>query len=233
MRYPFVFRAATRRAFTLIELLTVIAIIGILAAIIIPTVGKVRETARASQCVSNFRQIGMGIQLYTQDNQQRLPGPLYTGQGPNFSPTTTPGVNGQYGSLADYIKNYVTANMGGTTATSRSQEMLNCPAWSTQTPDRTGPSVQMNLFPSFFDNKQPFGDANTTNKPLTVGAISSYNLSRTWLLADVDKAWLNGGTPGWVNQIPLTAVHGSKRNVLYYDGHVSGVSASLLPAALY
>ncbi|WP_052362487.1 prepilin-type N-terminal cleavage/methylation domain-containing protein [Geminisphaera colitermitum] len=44
-------------AFTLVELLTVIAIIGILAAIIIPTVGAVRESARAARCTSNLRQL--------------------------------------------------------------------------------------------------------------------------------------------------------------------------------
>ncbi|MCU0792135.1 MAG: prepilin-type N-terminal cleavage/methylation domain-containing protein [Opitutaceae bacterium] len=66
--------AANRsRAFTLIELLTVIAIIGILAAIIIPTVGKVRETARVAQGISNLRQIGAAIHLYAAQNRDVLP----------------------------------------------------------------------------------------------------------------------------------------------------------------
>lgn len=54
--------------FTLIELLTVIAIIGILAAILIPVVGKVRESARATLCATNIREWGMAIILYAEDN---------------------------------------------------------------------------------------------------------------------------------------------------------------------
>lgn len=57
--------------FTLIELLTVIAIIGVLAAIIIPTVGKVRATARNAQCVSRLRDWGRAVHLYANDNKGR------------------------------------------------------------------------------------------------------------------------------------------------------------------
>ncbi len=62
------------RAFTLIELLTVIAIIGILAAIIVPVVSKVRESAKSAKCVSNLRQLGIAIQLYSAENKDMLPG---------------------------------------------------------------------------------------------------------------------------------------------------------------
>jgi prepilin-type N-terminal cleavage/methylation domain-containing protein/prepilin-type processing-associated H-X9-DG protein len=64
----------TRSGFTLIELLTVIAIIGILAAIIIPTVGKVRETAKAAACLSNIRQLGFSLIMYAEQNKGQLPG---------------------------------------------------------------------------------------------------------------------------------------------------------------
>jgi prepilin-type N-terminal cleavage/methylation domain-containing protein/prepilin-type processing-associated H-X9-DG protein len=65
----------SRRAFTLIELLTVIAIIGILAAILIPSIGAVRKSARSSQCVSNLRQIGIAFPLYAADNRGYWPAP--------------------------------------------------------------------------------------------------------------------------------------------------------------
>ena len=61
------------RAFTLIELLVVIAIIGILAALLIPTLARSKESARATGCLSNLHQLGIALQLYVQDNENHLP----------------------------------------------------------------------------------------------------------------------------------------------------------------
>ena len=63
----------TRRAFTLIEILVVIAIIGILAAILFPVFARAREQARKTSCLSNLKQIGLGLAQYTQDYDERFP----------------------------------------------------------------------------------------------------------------------------------------------------------------
>jgi len=63
----------SRKGFTLVELLTVIAIIGILAAIIIPVVGNVRSSARTAQGVSNLRQIAIATLAFSGENKGRLP----------------------------------------------------------------------------------------------------------------------------------------------------------------
>lgn len=60
------------RAFTLIELLVVIAIIAILAAILFPVFAQAREKARQISCISNLRNQGTGLAMYTQDYDERL-----------------------------------------------------------------------------------------------------------------------------------------------------------------
>lgn len=84
----------TRRSnagFTLIELLTVIAIIGILAAIIIPTVGKVQQTARRAADSSNLRQIGQASLIFAQNSKDQLPGTLISEAAASYGSNSTSG----------------------------------------------------------------------------------------------------------------------------------------------
>jgi prepilin-type N-terminal cleavage/methylation domain-containing protein len=60
-------------AFTLIELLVVIAIIALLAALIFPAFSRAKESGKGAACISNLRQIGIALQVYVQENNNRLP----------------------------------------------------------------------------------------------------------------------------------------------------------------
>ena len=60
-------------AFTLIELLVVIGIIGILASLLTPALSRAKENGRVAKCLGNLHQIGIGLQLYVGDNENRMP----------------------------------------------------------------------------------------------------------------------------------------------------------------
>jgi len=62
--------------FTLIELLVVIAIIALLAALVLPTLSRAKASARRTNCISNLRQLNLGMRLYAEDNGDTLPAAL-------------------------------------------------------------------------------------------------------------------------------------------------------------
>src|SRR4051812_19915023 len=106
--------AGVGNAFTLIELLIVIAVIAILATILFPVFARARENARRSSCQSNLKQIGLGIQQYAQDYDEIMVRAWYD----------YPASSGIYGYLPesnykweDVIQPYI-----------KSTEVFNCPS---------------------------------------------------------------------------------------------------------
>lgn len=85
-----------RVGFTLIELLVVIAIVSILAAILFPVLAQAREKARQTLCASNSRQLALGVLMYVQDADERLPP---TALGADDAVTLWPDL------VAPYVKN--------------------------------------------------------------------------------------------------------------------------------
>jgi prepilin-type N-terminal cleavage/methylation domain-containing protein/prepilin-type processing-associated H-X9-DG protein len=117
---------AVGRAFTLIELLVVIGVIAILAAILLPVISRAKEQARSTACLSNLRQVGIALQLYVQDHENKLPA-MYDA----LLSTNTPATN--LATVDIVLTNYL-----------GSPKILRCVSDDKQLFDKTGSSYAWN-----------------------------------------------------------------------------------------
>lgn len=201
----------SRQAFTLVELLTVIAIVGVLAGITIAMVGRARSAALDARCLSMQRQIGMAVQLYAAEHQNRFPGPCYAGVRKGYSTKSSDG------SFFGYIAPY--QGLEASTAWLQADALI-CPAWSRQVIDADKAPVYLlndSVTTSDGTTVNPWGYPSKSS-PIPITQLA--NPGATWLLKDADQGNATANAT-WHRQLPPAPVHGGGETRIMLFGDFS------------
>ena len=226
-------KRTNRNAFTLVELLVVIAVIAILAALLLPVLVAAKERAWRTGCVNNLKQVGTAIQLFADEHDDQLPGPIWQGVYETYDDQDTT-------RLPFYLATH--AGLPAPSPTPHSMALARCPSaerhW-TEAPAGTPPmdlhqplsyitSIQVTTVQGILT--RPFGYPNSQ---LSSGGVDEApkktrqiaNTSGSWAMTDADQ---ENASPGGVyyDLLPKKPAHGRVRNQLFFDWHIEAVSAT-------
>ncbi len=205
-------------AFTLVELLMVIGIIAVLAALGFPALNRVRNATDRTEALSKMRQVGMAIQGYTADHDNALPGPLWSGQNP------------QYKSSDNYTLGYHLWSYLGSPDPQNGPQVaiaLSPKSYERFSPDRTVTSFFLNIkIPYEGADINPWGwrpspSAPFPDPPKRIVNLVSAGLATNWAMEDVDKTSVPSSVGSWYSTLPPKPLYNPYRLKLYFDWHVA------------
>jgi len=217
-RVAFPFSAARPcRGFTLIELLAVVAIIGVLAALILAMLGAMRANARQSRCMSNLRMVAQAFPLYAADNQGYFPAArFHAGQSdPSKGRRNASGSNWEA-----ELKPYLSVNIR--TEGGKASAFAICPDGKTGMYTFLVYRADFTSSGYSLDYQVKQAEITMLSKRLLAGDSDDYHLS-VWngMTANEDGVYSSGD--------PVR--HRNKANYLFVDGHVENLNLSQAVAA--
>jgi len=216
---------APLRAFTLIELLTVIAIVGILAAILIPVIGRIKQSARTTNCARNLSSLATAFQLYAADNKGLYPAMRFQSKNKGVAGTNPTEDNWQV-ELSAYQSRAVTdISQFGT----GSDSYVFCPEFVAQYGDDPKWKSTLSNTKSAGYGMNPNLGSGINPYDIRFKAALIAQPARIILVGDSCAKQLPVGTTAWsldstqfggyVNADPVR--HAGKANYMYADGHVA------------
>lgn len=203
------------------ELLVVTVIIAILSALLLPALAQVKHGSSRARCMSNLKQIGIALQVYSDENDDGLPGPLWIGQPFDYNDLSS-------NSLPNFL--FQTLNLRPPSARLARAELFLCPAYSRRAPKAPEGSERVSLIvnPDIDAGPEmvpPFGYPGSSTRPyrdpLKLLAISDYaSPAEVSALTDADQLNIPNPNIPWFAQLPSKPVHGRFRDELRFDWHV-------------